>query len=108
MDKKHTQRLYIRTSYGDHLSIFEPDEKKGFIVTVPGLPGVVTWGKNIAHAKKMAREAIELCVECRAEETMRHATTRLSHPLRRIETSLETSRRIKAGSSQKTRELVAA
>ena len=102
MNKKHTQRLYVHTLYGDHLGIFEPDEKRGFIVTVPGLPGVVTWGRNIAHAKKMAREAIELCVECRVEEVARHAKRRL--PRR----SVLLNRGEQAGLSQKTRELVAA
>mgnify|MGYP001612456417 CR=1 FL=1 len=76
MDKAYVKKLYVPTRYGGHLSVFDPDEKKGFIVTVPGLPGVVTWGRNIAHAKKMVREAIELCIECRAEEAVRHTKTR--------------------------------
>lgn len=104
MDKKHTQRLYVHTSYGDHLGVFEQDEKKGFIVTVPGLSGVVTWGKNVAHAKKMAQEAIELCIECKAKEAVQHVPTRLSPSLRRI----EESRRVRADSPQKARESVAA
>ena len=74
MEKRQSQQLQVHTSYGDHLSVFEPDEKKGFIVTVPGLPGVVTWGRSIMHAKQMAREAIELCIECKAEEVVKHAT----------------------------------
>lgn len=102
MDKKHIQRLYVHTLYGDHLGVFEPDEKKGFIVTVPGLPGVVTWGENITHAKKMAQEAIELCIECRAEEAVQHAKIRL--PRR----SVSPNRDNRAGLPQKTRELVAA
>lgn len=104
MNKIYTKKLYILTRYGDHLGIFEPDGKKGFIVTVPGLPGVVTWGKNIAHAKKMAQEAVELCVECKAKEAVQHITTRLSPSPRRI----KESRRVKADLSQKTREFVAA
>lgn len=104
MNKKHAQRLYVHTSYGDHVGIFERDEKRGFIVTVPGLPGVVTWGRNIAHAKKMAREAIELCVECKAEEAVRYMTKRSSHPLRRI----EASNRVKAGLPRKAHELITA
>ena len=31
----------------------------GFTVTVPSLPGCVTYGDNLVEAKKMAREAIE-------------------------------------------------
>ena len=82
MNKERSQRLYIHTQYGDHLGIFEPDEKRGFIVTVPGLPGVVTWGKSIAHAKKMAQEAIELCIECKAEEVVKRATMYLPRKTR--------------------------
>ncbi len=60
-DKK---KIYVQTNYGLHLCILEPDDNRGYIVTVPGLTGVVTWGKSISHAKEMAQEAIELCVEC--------------------------------------------
>ncbi|KKU91118.1 MAG: hypothetical protein UY22_C0046G0004 [Candidatus Amesbacteria bacterium GW2011_GWC1_48_10] len=62
--------IQIQTLYGPHDCILEPDEKKGFIATAPGLPGVITWGKDIAQAKKMAKEAIELCIECLAEERL--------------------------------------
>ena len=33
------------------------------MITVPNRPDVISWGKNLAHAKKMAKEAIELSVE---------------------------------------------
>jgi len=35
----------------------------GFSVTVPALPGCVTWGKTLDHAVAMAREAIRLWLE---------------------------------------------
>lgn len=38
--------------------IFRPEPEGGFTVTVPSLPGCVTYGKNLAHAKKMALDAI--------------------------------------------------
>jgi len=38
-------------------------EKGGFSVTVPALPGCVTWGDSFDHAVAMAREAIELWLE---------------------------------------------
>lgn len=57
----------VDTSYGSHRIIFERDERKGYVATAPDLPGVITWGKTLLEAKKMAREAIELCVECTAE-----------------------------------------
>lgn len=63
--RKHSQRhILVETDYGQHRCLIEPDERKGYIVTAPHLPGVITWGRSIAHAKKMAREAIELCIEC--------------------------------------------
>lgn len=42
---------------------FEPDPKGGYTVTVPALPGCVTYGKTLEKARSMAREAIELYVE---------------------------------------------
>jgi|GEM_PF-2416788 len=62
--------IWIQTNYGSHLCVFEPDEKKGIIVTVPGLPGVITWGRNLIQAKKMAKEAIELCIESLVEKIL--------------------------------------
>jgi antitoxin HicB len=35
----------------------------GYTVTVPSLPGCVTFGETIEEAKKMAKEAIELYIE---------------------------------------------
>jgi antitoxin HicB len=35
----------------------------GYTVTVPALPGCITYGENIDHAINMAKEAIELYVE---------------------------------------------
>ncbi len=42
--------------YRIHLS---PEDEGGFTVTVPALPGCVTYGEDFAHALAMAREAIE-------------------------------------------------
>lgn len=63
MKRGNKKSIVIETTYGVHTIILEPDEKKGYIVTVPGLEGVITWGKNIVHAKIMAQEAIECCIE---------------------------------------------
>ena len=38
--------------------IFRPEPEGGFTVIVPCLPGCVTYGKNLAEAKEMARDAI--------------------------------------------------
>ena len=39
----------------------------GFTVTVPALPGCITYGENIDEALEMAKEAIELYVEVLSE-----------------------------------------
>lgn len=38
--------------------IFRPEPEGGFTVTVPALPGCVTYGKTLTEAKKMASDAI--------------------------------------------------
>ncbi len=63
--------IEVKTKYGAHACIFEKDlEKGGFVVVAQKLPGVVTWGKNFNEAKKMAKEALELCIECLVEESV--------------------------------------
>ena len=44
----HTYKIHI-----------EPEPDGGFTVTVPALPGCVTWGENYEHALQMAEECIE-------------------------------------------------
>jgi len=39
------------------------EPKGGYTVTVPTLPGCVTFGENIEDAIKMAKEAIELYID---------------------------------------------
>ena len=57
----------VNTAYGSHTVVLEPDERRGYIVVAPALPGVITWGETIAHAKEMAKEAIEVCIESLVE-----------------------------------------
>lgn len=38
--------------------IFHPEPEGGFTVTVPALPGCVTYGKTLIEAKRMASDAI--------------------------------------------------
>lgn len=38
--------------------IFQPEPEGGFTVTVPALPGCITYGKDIDEAKEMAADAI--------------------------------------------------
>lgn len=45
--KKYVYRIHL-----------EPEPEGGFTVTVPILPGCVTWGEDYDHALAMAQEAI--------------------------------------------------
>ena len=60
--------LFVQTRYGNHMIVLEPDERKGYVAIAPALPGVITWGENMTHAKEMAKEAIELCIESLVEK----------------------------------------
>lgn len=39
--------------------LLRPEPKGGFTVVVPSLPGCVTYGKDLKHAREMAKDAIE-------------------------------------------------
>lgn len=43
--------------------VYTEEPEGGFTVTVPSLPGCVTYGKDLREAEKMAKEAIELYLE---------------------------------------------
>jgi predicted RNase H-like HicB family nuclease len=44
----------------NHFAVFESAEEGGFNVSFPNLSGCVTFGKDFQHAKKMAKEVLEL------------------------------------------------
>lgn len=48
--------------------VFHPEPEGGFTVTVPSLPGCVTYGKTIEEAKKMATDAISLYIDTLKED----------------------------------------
>lgn len=61
--------LSIETKRGTYEAIFRWDVKdKAYIVNVPSLSGVVTFGKNLKDAKRMAKDAIELYCEYLIED----------------------------------------
>lgn len=43
--------------------LLRQEPEGGYTVTVPSLPGCVTYGDNVDHAIEMVREAIELYLE---------------------------------------------
>ena len=47
----------------DYTIVLKKEPEGGYTVTVPSLPGCVTYGKSLKEAKKMALEAVTLYVE---------------------------------------------
>ena len=48
--------------------IIDKGEDGYYVVTVPALPGCISQGKTESEAKKNIKEAIELHLECLAED----------------------------------------
>jgi antitoxin HicB len=48
--------------------LLHEEPEGGFTVTVPALPGCITYGDNLEHALAMAREAIEGYIELLREQ----------------------------------------
>ena len=67
MSKKGRKKeALVHTKYGSFLCMFEPElDMSGYVVTSPAVRGAVSWGKNLAEAKKMVAEAIEGIIEVR-------------------------------------------
>jgi len=51
--------------------IYKPVKEGGFEVTVPLLPGLVTYGRTLEEARKMAKEAISCYLEALLKEKKR-------------------------------------
>ena len=48
--------------------LLQKEPEGGFTVLVPASPGCITYGEDIEHAKQMAHEAVEGCIEVLQEE----------------------------------------
>ncbi len=46
-----------------YTAFFDRNELGGYTVTVPALPGLVTEGKDLEHARSMAEDAIRCYIE---------------------------------------------
>lgn len=53
----------IKTKLLKYTVIYTSEPEGGFTVTVPSLPGCVTYGKDLIEAKNMAEDAIRLYLE---------------------------------------------
>ncbi len=61
--------LTIKTNKGTYMCKFKWDEKdKAYIVSALSLPEVFTFGKNLADAKRMIKDAIELYCDSSIDE----------------------------------------
>ena len=47
----------------EYTAFIEANEHGGYTVTVPSLPGLVTEGKDLDHARSMAKDAIRCYIE---------------------------------------------
>jgi antitoxin HicB len=47
----------------EYTAFFESNEHGGYTVTVPALPGLVTEGKDLEHARTMAKDAVRCYIE---------------------------------------------
>jgi antitoxin HicB len=47
----------------EYTAFFEANERGGYTVSVPALPGLVTEGKDLEDARDMAKDAIRCYIE---------------------------------------------
>lgn len=60
IDFKHMVEKFIKTKEYSFTVIYRPVKEGGYEVTVPLLPGIITYGRNFEEAREMAQDAI-LC-----------------------------------------------
>lgn len=48
----------LSTQEYSYTVIYEPIKNKGFQITVPLLPSLITFGRNFEEAQEMARDAV--------------------------------------------------
>ncbi|MBI5879210.1 MAG: type II toxin-antitoxin system HicB family antitoxin [Chloroflexi bacterium] len=48
--------------------LLRPEPEGGYTVSVPSLPGCITYGQSVEEARQMAQEAIELYLETLLED----------------------------------------
>lgn len=53
----------VKRKIYQYTAFFEANESGGYTVTIPSLPGLVTEGRNLENARRMAEDAIRCYVE---------------------------------------------
>lgn len=67
--KKRKKKFLIQTKTGAYTALIRFDKRdRVYLVRVPSLSGVVTFGKTLKEAKRMAKDAIELHCACLIDE----------------------------------------
>lgn len=65
--------IKIKTKKGIFGVVFKSEKgEKGYIARVKNFPEIVTGGDTFQEAKKMVKEAIEFCIECKENEHYSH------------------------------------
>jgi len=70
---------------------YEPMEEGGYLVIVPALPGIVTFGKDLEEAREMALDAIKCHCEGLIEDGESipdNSKTRLKPQIEKVKVSL--------------------
>ena len=63
------KKYLIKTKYGDfQVSIWYDKSDKSYLVETVGFDKTMTFGASVAEAKRMAKELIELLVECALDD----------------------------------------
>jgi antitoxin HicB len=57
-----------KMNYLNYRIFLRPEPEGGFTVTVPALPGCITFGETLFEAKEMAKETIEFYLETLRDE----------------------------------------
>lgn len=88
MNKVAKKVADIKTKYGTFRCVFEPErDMGGYVATTPTVQGVVSWGKNLTHAKEMVAECIEGVIETRiVAEAVKEGNVRFTASAKRIPT----------------------
>ncbi len=63
MEMPATRSIPVVIAAKSYQALLSAEPEGGFTVTVPELPGCITYCENIDHVLAMAKEAIELYVE---------------------------------------------
>jgi antitoxin HicB len=71
-------RQHPKTRQYDYTAVFAPAKEGGFVVTFPALPGVITEGDTLEHARVMATEALQGFQESLAKDGLSSARRRSS------------------------------